>query len=331
MKNKFKIIAELGSVHDGKLSLAKKLVKAASESGADTVKFQMHIAEEETLVSAPSPTYFNSESRYDYFKRIAFTFKEWKELKKTCKKYKVEFLCSPFSEKAVEILEKLKVNSYKVPSGELTNLPLLEKLKKTKKHLYLSTGMSNWKEINTVVNLLKKNFTLLQCSSIYPCPINNVGINVLEEMKKRYKCNVGFSDHTLDCVASFAAAANGANIIEKHFTLSKKMYGSDAKHSMEPEEFAYFVKNIRKIWHIMDNPVNKNNINKYKLMKNIFEKSVVAKKNLHANSILKKEDLSFKKPGTGIRALYYKSVVGRKLNKNIKANTLLKNSDFYEN
>ena len=184
MKKKFKIIAELGSVHDGKFNIAKKLIAFAANSGANVVKFQMHIADEETLEDAPSPDYFKAETRFNYFKRTAFTLNEWKKLKKICQSYKVEFLCSPFSEKAVDILEKLKVDSYKVPSGELTNLSLLERLKKTKKHVYLSTGMSNWKEITIATKLLKKNYTLLQCSSIYPCPLEQVGINVLLEMKK---------------------------------------------------------------------------------------------------------------------------------------------------
>ena len=156
MKNKYKIIAEIGSVHDGKLSLAKKLIEKAAKSGADVVKFQMHIADEETLKNAPSPNYFNKEPRYSYFKRTAFNYGEWKKIIKFCKMNKVEFLCSPFSEKAVDILESLKVSSYKLPSGELTNHPLIEKLKKTKKHIFISTGMSNWNEIDLAVNILKK-------------------------------------------------------------------------------------------------------------------------------------------------------------------------------
>jgi len=326
-----KIIAELGSVHDGKINLAKRLIKIASKAGADIVKFQMHIAEEETLVNAPSPSYFKTEDRYSYFKRTAFKFSEWLDLKKYCKLHNIEFLCSPFSEKAVDILESLKVRSYKVPSGELTNISLLEKLKKTNKHIYLSTGMSDWHEIDTAIKILKKNFTLLQCSSVYPCPLNQVGVNVIHEMKKRYKCPVGFSDHTLGYSASFAAASNGATVIEKHLTLSKKMYGSDAKNSMEPQEFNFFVKNIREIWSILNNSVNKDDLKKYWKMKKIFEKSVVAKEDLKINSIVKKKDLEFKKPGTNIKTLYYKSVIGKKLKKNIKKDAIFKNLDFYEN
>ena len=325
------IIAEIGSVHDGDLNKALTLVKSASNSGADVIKFQMHIADEETLIDAPSPSYFKKEKRFDYFKRTAFTLKNWKRIKKFCEKLGKEFLCSPFSEKAVDQLEILKVNKYKVPSGELTNISLLEKLKKTKKHIILSTGMSSWNEIDIAVKILKKNFSILQCSSIYPCPSEKVGINVIHELKKKYNCPVGFSDHTLGFSAAFAAASNGATIIEKHFTLSRKMYGSDAKNSMEPKEFSFLVKHIKEIWKIMDNPVDKNNLNRYKDMKKVFEKSVVSSHDLKANSILKKNNIVFKKPGTGIRAINYKSLIGKKLIKDIKKNSLLKMKDFYEN
>ena len=325
------IIAEIGSVHNGDVNKALTLVKRASSSGADIIKFQMHIADEETLIDAPSPSYFKKERRFDYFKRTAFSLKNWKRIKKFCEKLGKEFLCSPFSEKAVDHLEILKVKKYKVPSGELTNISLLEKLKKTKKHIILSTGMSSWDEIDIAVKILKKNFSILQCSSIYPCPKEKVGINVIQELKRKYNCPVGFSDHTLGFAAGFAAASNGATIIEKHFTLSRKMYGSDAKNSMEPKEFSFFVKNIKEIWKIMDNPVDKNNLNGYKDMKRVFEKSVVASHDLKANSILKKKDIVFKKPGTGIRAVNYKSLIGKKLIKDIKKNSLLKMKNFYEN
>ena len=179
------IIAEIGSVHDGDIKKALNLVKSASRSGADVIKFQMHIADEETLVDAPSPSYFNKEKRFDYFKRTAFSLLEWKKIKKLCDNLGKEFLCSPFSEKAVDYLETLKVKKYKVPSGELTNISLLEKLKKTKKHIILSTGMSSWDEIDVAVNTLKKNYSILQCSSIYPCPNEKVGINVIHQLKKK--------------------------------------------------------------------------------------------------------------------------------------------------
>lgn len=314
-----KIIAEIGSVHDGKLKLAFKLIEKASRSGADIIKFQMHIAEYETLREAPRPSYFKNEDRYSYFKRTSFTLGEWKKIKKYCEKFGKEFLCSPFSIEAVNLLEKINVKYYKVPSGELTNLPLLERIKKTNKKVFLSTGMSNIKEISEALRVFnKKKIILMQCSSIYPCPDNYVGLNIIEEFKKKYKCNVGFSDHTLGSAASYAAAATGAILIEKHFTISRKMYGSDAKHSMEPDEFKIFCSNIKQIWNIKKYKVDKNDLNKFKQMKHIFEKSIYAKKNLTKGKILTFSDLCFKKPSKHLRADNYKILLGKKLRFNIK-------------
>ena len=322
------IIAEIGSTHDGSIKLAKESVKMAAKSGADFVKFQMHIAEEETLENAPSPYYFKNESRYEYFKRTSFNLKNWKEIIDECKKYKVGFLCSPFSLKAVDILEKLKVKYYKVPSGELTNLPLISKLAKTKKKIFLSTGMSSWKEIEQAVKLIhKKNFLVMQCSSIYPCNLRNVGSNIFYDLKKKYK-EFGFSDHTTSFAASCLAASLGASVIEKHFTLSKKLYGSDAKFSMEPSEFKEFCKIIKDIWYIQNFKINKNDLKKYSSMKRVFEKSIVSKKFIKKGSKIKFEDLNFKKPGDGVRADKYKKIIGKIARRNIKANHKLKNSDF---
>ena len=196
-----KIIAEIGSVHDGNLKLALKLVKKAADCGADIIKFQMHIPEHETLINAPSPSYFKNEDRYSYFKRTSFNLNEWKKIKNYCQKLGKEFLCSPFSIEAIDLLEKLKVKYYKVPSGELTNLPLLEKLKKTKKIIFLSTGMSNFREISRAVKIFNKKNNINAMLSIYPCPDKFVGLNVIDEFKKKFKCKVGFSDHTLSSAA----------------------------------------------------------------------------------------------------------------------------------
>ncbi len=322
------IIAEIGSTHDGSIKLAKESIKKAAMSGADCVKFQMHIAEEETLKNAPSPYYFKKETRFNYFKRTSFNFKEWKEIVMECKKYKVEFLCSPFSLKAVDILEKLKVKFYKVPSGELTNLPLISKLAKTKKKILLSTGMSSWKEIEQATKLIKNNkFLVMQCSSLYPCDLKDVGSNIFYDLKKKYK-KFGFSDHTTSFAASCIAASLGAQVIEKHFTLSKNLYGSDAKFSMEPKEFKEFCKVIKDIWHIQNFKVNKNDIKKYSPMKKVFEKSIVTKKYLKKGTKIKISDLNFKKPGDGIRADQYKKIIGKRVKKNININHKIKYSDF---
>lgn len=319
------VIAEIGSVHNGSLALAKKLIKKAAECGADTVKFQLHLSEFETLKDAPSPDYFKKENRYEYFNRINFSQLDWLEIKKFCELNKVEFLCSPFSIEAVDILEKLNVKRYKVPSGEVTNLPLLEKLKSTKKPVLLSTGMSNFKEIDDAYKILKKNkLTIMQCSSIYPCPLDQVGLNVIEEFKKRYKnCNIGFSDHSNGYSASILSAHLGATIFEKHFTLSKKMYGSDAKNSMEPKEFKHYCDEIKNIY-LLKKKVNKNKLTHLKKMKHIFQKSIVAKENIKKNSVIKKELLAYKKPGDGISASKYKLVIGKISKINIKKDKKIK-------
>ena len=226
-------------------------------------------------------------------------------------------------------MEKLGVNLYKVPSGELTNLPLLERLKKTKKHIILSTGMSNYFEIDQAVKTLKKNFSILQCSSIYPCPSSKVGLNVYENLKKKYKCEIGYSDHTLDFSSAFAFAANGASIIEKHFVLSKKLYGSDAKHSMEPKEFKFYVHTIKDIWKIKKTKIDKNNLYPFRKMKKIFEKSIVTKDKISKNTKISFKHLNFKKPGDGIRADKYKKILGKKLKVNLKKDSKLKFSHFY--
>ncbi len=323
------IIAEIGSTHDGSLSLAKKSIRAAANSGADAVKFQLHVAEDETLINAPSPYYFKNESRYEYFKRTSFNFKEWKQITNECKKNKVEFICSPFSFKSVDILEKLRVKKYKIPSGEVTNIPLLKKISKTGKEILLSTGMSSWKEIDLAKKQFRKNkLLIMQCSSEYPCNLKNVGPNLFKDFKKKF-INFGFSDHTLGSAASSIAAALGASVIEKHFTLSKKLYGSDAKFSMEPKEFKEFSKTIKEIWHINSYSVNKNNLKKYIGMKKVFEKSIVTKRYLKKGTKLKIKDINFKKPGDGIRADKYHKILGKTLNKNLNIDHKIKYSDLY--
>ncbi len=323
------IIAEIGSVHDGSFGNAINLIEAAALAGADVVKFQTHIAHAETLENAPSPSYFNTESRYEYFKRTSFTEEQWALLKKVCDKNSVKFMSSPFSLEAVDLLEKIEVEFYKIPSGEVTNTPLLSKVSKTNKKIILSSGMSDFTEIDAAYEILKNNdLIIMQCTSEYPCPPSNVGLNVIKEIENRYKCVPGFSDHTLGFAASFAAAAIGAKYIEKHFTFSKLMYGSDAKNSMEPNDFKIFTTGIKEIWEMLENPIDKNNIEKFSDMKLIFQKSIIINKNLKSGHILKYEDLDFKKPGTGISANQWKDVVGKRINKDLKQNNLLRKEDI---
>jgi N,N'-diacetyllegionaminate synthase len=309
------IIAEIGSVHDGSFGNAIKLIEAAADCGADAVKFQTHIAEAETLADAPMPSYFKGEPRMTYFRRTGFSPAQWKELRAACERCGVTFLSSPFSLEAVDLLEDVGVAAYKIPSREVSNLPLLAKVAATGKPILLSSGMSNWTELDAAVAALRTGgpITVLQCSSAYPCPPEAVGLNVLAEMRARYALPVGFSDHTNGPAAALAAAALGATVIEKHFTFSRLMYGSDAANAMEPENFRALARGLRDIWTMLAHPVDKSDASKYSDMKRIFEKSVVTAGALAAGHALSENDLAFKKPGDGIPAARWRELLGRRL------------------
>lgn len=327
------IIAEIGSVHDGSLGNAKLLALAAKNCGAQYAKFQMHLAEYETLKNAPSPKYFKTENRYKYFKRTNFSDENWIKLINFCKKNKIKFLCSVFSIEAAKKLLTFGVKEIKIPSGELTNTPLLKYISKKKITIFLSTGMSDWKEIDTAIKILKKNkIILMQCSSIYPCPVERVGLNVLEQFKKKYKSpkiDFGFSDHTQGHSAAILSLKYGANYIEKHITFSKLMYGSDAKLAMNLEDFKHYCKNINEAKKLIKFKVNKNNLNNYSKMKKIFEKSIYFNLDLKKNTIINFKHLSFKKPANGILAKDFEKIIGKKLKKDFKKNQKLNFNLFY--
>ncbi len=326
------IIAEIGSTHDGSFGNACNIIKVAAKCGANAVKIQTHCAEDETLPNAPSPHYFKDENRYDYFKRTEFSLEQLQSLRKLCKKLKIEFFSSPFSLKAFEVLQKLNLNYFKIASGEVTNIPLLEKINMTKKTVFLSTGMSDYSEINKAINKLQKcKIILMQCTSNYPCEIKDVGLNVLDEFKKRFNSKVfdyGFSDHTMSPVSAIGSVLKGANYIEKHITLSKEMYGSDAKFAMEPLDFKNYCNFINEAFILRKNIVEKKITPKLKKMKRIFEKSIVLDNDVKKGHVLKVSDLNFKKPGTGIKPIYYKKLIGKKILKTLKKNTLINKKHY---
>lgn len=324
------IIAEIGSVHDGSLGNACELVKLAAACGADVAKFQTHIAEAETLPNAPAPAYFQGEPRWEYFRRTAFTSDQWRHIKAVCEDVGIEFLSSPFSEAAVELLESVGVASYKIPSGEVTNLPLLEKVASTAKPVYLSSGMSNWEELDAAVKILRGGGPLcvMQCTSAYPCPPERAGINIISEMARRYGLPVGFSDHVDGFAAAFAAAAMGATVIEKHLTFSRHMYGSDAANAMEPEDFSRFCQGLREVWRMVNHPVDKDNLSEVREMKRIFEKSIVTARKVKAGTVLCSDDLTYKKPGDGIPAARFRDIIGRRTVRDLASNHKLEESDL---
>jgi sialic acid synthase SpsE len=326
------IIAEIGNTHEGSVGLAKQFIKTAANCGVDAVKFQTHIFEAESTSYAPNPPYFNLETRKEYFERTSFNIYQYKILKKfTEEECGIEFLSSPFSIEAVDLLLELGIKTIKIPSGEVTNLPLLEYISKTGKKVLLSSGMSTWEELDDAVAVFKdKNeLIVLQCTSEYPCPPENSGVNLLSEIRDRYQTEVGFSDHTLGIAVPILSVALGARVIEKHFTLSRQMYGADASNSIEPDELSILVQGIRDAYRALGSKINKNEkADELTTMKVVFEKSIVAKHDLITGHRITFEDLAFKKPGGGIPAKRYKDLVGRILVKPLKKDTQFEFNQF---
>jgi len=328
-----KIIAEIGNTHEGSLGLAKRFIKIAADCGVDVVKIQTHLFEEESLPNAPNPPYFQDETRKEYFERTSFSLQQHISLAEYCREVNVEFMSSPFSEAAVDLLEEVGVTTYKVASGEVTNLPLLKKIAATGKQVLLSSGMSNWVELDVAFDTLKKNgagsITVMQCTSEYPCSPESVGLNMIELLKERYRSNIGFSDHTLGLYASLAAVCKGATVIEKHFTLSKDMYGSDAMNSTEPQEFKMMVSEIRDLKKALSSPVEKNQKASTLLgMKLTFEKSIVSREDLTKGNILDMNMVTMKKPGDGLPASKLDEVIGKRLSVDVALNTQLSLKHF---
>ncbi len=320
--NNIYIIAEIGNTHEGSVGLAKQFIKAAADCGVDAVKMQTHIFEAESLPCAPNPPYFKDETRKEYFERTSFTLEQWKELKRYSQNdMKIDFFSSPFSLEAVDLLEKVGMDTYKIASGEVNNIPLLEKIAKTKKRVLLSSGMSSWSEIDEAVQTLQLNgcedLTVLQCTSEYPCPPEQSGLNVLDEIKSRYEnIKIGYSDHTMGVAVPLAAVVKGATVIEKHFTLSQKMYGSDAMNSIEPQDFKRLVDEIRQIQIALSHNIDKDEkVRHLKDMKITFEKSIVSSRSIKQSEVISEGDLAYKKPGDGIPAQQYKKVLGKRINK----------------
>lgn len=329
---KRKIIAELGMTHDGSVGEAKAMIIAAAECGVDAVKLQTHISEAETIRNAPEPPYFKGENRYDYFKRTAFDMDQWKELKACAVENHVEFISSPFSIEAIDFLLELGIDCFKVPSGEITNIPYLIHLAEAKVPVIVSSGMSSLKELDECMDIFIKrncNVSLMQCTSEYPCDPRHVGLNIIDLFKERYpEVPLGFSDHTGGVWASIAAFERGARIIEKHFTLSKKMYGPDAKMSMEPDEMKALCDSIKNLEIALDNPVDKKDASGYRDMKVIFQKSIVAVTEIPAGTVIREDMIGYKKPGTGLPTKYYKEIIGKKTKRDLSFDDIINFDDI---
>lgn len=329
MRKNALIVAEAGMNHDGSLGIAGRMIDVAAECGVDAVKFQLHDAGAETIPDAPPPPYFGAEPRYSYFRRTAFSDGGWRELRRRCEQRGVEFIVSPFSVEAVARLEVIGVDRYKIASGEVTNLPLLERVALTGRPVILSSGMSSWEELDGAVAALRGGgpLEMMQCTSEYPCPPEQVGLNVMAEMQERYGLPAGLSDHTLGLGASIAAVALGATSIERHFTLAKTLYGPDAAMSLEPHELSELVTAIREVERIVSSSVDKSDVSRFGEMKRIFEKSVVSLEAIPAGAVIDREMVGVKKPGTGVPAARLPDVIGRRARRAIAADSVIVEDD----
>jgi len=318
------IIAEIGQAHDGSLGILYSYIDAIAKTGVDAVKFQMHIAEAESSQYEPFRVKFSLEdkTRFDYWKRMSFSLEQWKGIKKHCDSLGIDFICSPFSNLAVDWLEELDVKCYKIGSGEVNNFLILEKIAQTSKPVILSSGMSSYSELDETISFLKDRnvtFSILQCTTAYPTIPEQYGLNVIAELKNRYGVPVGFSDHSAKKEACIAATALGASILEFHVVFDRAIFGPDSKASLTMEETTELVQAVRNIGKALAHPIDKNDIDYLEPLKQIFEKSLAINKDLPKNHILTFEDLEAKKPkGFGILATKYKEVIGKPLKLDMK-------------
>ncbi|EAH9136653.1 N-acetylneuraminate synthase [Campylobacter upsaliensis] len=325
------IIAEAGVNHNGDINLAKKLIEQAAKAGADVVKFQTFKANSCVSVSAKKAKYqlettAKEESQLEMIKKLELSYESHFELMKHCKKHGIAFLSTPFDLESVEFLRGLDLPYFKIPSGEITNLPYLKAVAKCKKKVLLSTGMANLGEIEAALEILRKNgtknITLLHCNTEYPTPFEDVNLNALKTLKEAFKLEVGYSDHTEGIVASLGAVALGAVVIEKHFTLDKTMEGPDHRASLEFEELRALCKGIRELEKALGSGIKKASKSEAK-NKIIARKSLVAKREIQKGEKFSIENLTTKRPGSGISAMRYEEYLGKRALKTYKKDELI--------
>ncbi|MCC7532417.1 MAG: N-acetylneuraminate synthase family protein [Bacteroidia bacterium] len=313
------IIAEIAQAHEGSLGIAHSYIDALAETGVDAIKFQTHIAEAESSQEEQFRVNFSYEdtSRYAYWKRMEFTSEQWAGLKQHCEGKGMEFISSPFSIAAVELLEQLNVKRYKIGSGEITNYLMLDFIARTRKPIILSSGMSDWNELDETINFLKPNgndLAIMQCTTAYPTLPKQWGLNAVTEMKSRYNLPIGYSDHSADIYACLAATTLGASILEFHVVFDHNMFGPDAKASLTIAQVKQLVKGVRSIETALQNNHLKNDASMFNTLKSMFGKSLAVNKTLKQGQHITINDLESKKPGNqGIPAREYQRIIGKKL------------------
>lgn len=321
MNKKTFIIAEAGVNHNGDLMLAKRLIEEAAAAGVDAVKFQTFKAENIVAKQAPKAAYQQKgadpgESQFQMLKKLEFGQADWQEIALHCRAHHILFLSTPFDLESIEKLLSFDLPIFKIPSGELTNLPYLRRVGQLKKELILSTGMADMAEIGAALKILteagtpKEDITVLHCNTEYPTPMEDVNLKAMNTIASTFKVKIGYSDHTLGIEVPIAAVALGATLIEKHFTLDKSMPGPDHRASLDPSELKEMVTAIRNIEKALGSG-NKEPSRSELPNRAIARKSIVASLSIKAGEIFSPENLTCKRPGTGISPMEWDNLIGR--------------------
>lgn len=328
------LIAEVAQAHEGSLNIAHSFIDAVAATGAHAIKFQTHIAAEE---SSPEENWrvkfsYSDDSRTDYWRRMEFTEAQWAGLKEHADAVGLIFLSSPFSIAAVRMLERLEVPAWKIASGEVTNYLLLEHMLKTDRPIILSSGMSSWAELDETVARVKRAgnpYALMQCTTAYPCPPEQVGLNLITEMKERYDCPVGLSDHSASIVPSIAAATLGASCFEVHVTFSQEMFGPDVIASLTLEQLSQLADSLEMVHQMQQSPVSKDEFaREAEPLRTGFGQSLVASRDLKAGESLSFDMLTCRKPQVGLPAAQFEQWLGKTLSRDIPEGSWLKEEDF---
>lgn len=324
------VIAEAGVNHNGSLEIAKKLIDAAKESGADIVKFQT--AKVESLVSkfAPMAEYQKentgkTESQSDMLKKLLLPYEDFLVLAKYCEEKGIQFLSTPFDLESIDFLVPL-VNVWKIPSGEITNLPYLIAIARTGKEVILSTGMCTMEDVEQAIAVLRQygaeKITVLHCNTQYPTPYEHVNLRAMDALREKFQIPVGYSDHTKGIEIPVAAVAMGAVVIEKHFTLDRNMEGPDHKASLEPHELKQMVDSIRNVEVALGDGEKKPTLSEIPNIA-VARKSIVAAKKISAGEVFTEENLTTKRPGNGISPMKWFKVLGQKAIRDFEEDELI--------
>ena len=328
------LIAEVAQAHDGSLGAAHAYIDAVAGTGIGTIKFQVHIAEAESSEYEPFRVNFSREdaTRFDYWQRMQFTPEQWAGIKVHCEEKGLEFLASPFSIAAVELLENVGVRRYKIGSGEVGNLLMLDRIARTGKPMILSSGLSTFDDLDRTVAFLTPHgnaLSVLQCTTSYPTPPEKIGLNVIAELKSRYGLPVGLSDHSGTIFPAIAAVALGAELVEFHVVFDRHSFGPDASSSIEIRELGELVRGVSCVAQALAFPMDKNQLSGSPELRRIFGKSLAVNADLPAGHVLGVQDLESKKPGDrGIAAAEFERVVGLRLRRPLRRWDFLTDADL---